>query len=145
MQEQVRGRWRKLNQLVRIAAPAMMLAGLLSVVSLGDLPAGAVSPAQINWTKLSPATSPTARFGATMAYDPATGDMVLFGGYNAGYLADTWTWNGTTWTKLSPATSPTARYGAAMAYDPATGNMVLFGGAGKSGYLADTWTWNGTT
>jgi uncharacterized repeat protein (TIGR01451 family) len=81
-----------------------------------------------------------------MAYDPATGDMVLFGGGgNSGVLNDTWTWNGTTWTQLSPATSPPVRAGASMAYDPATGNMVLFGGLGNSGFLGDTWTWDGTT
>ena len=37
-----------------------------------------------------------------MAYDPATGDMVLFGGYSVtGVLDDTWTWYGTTWTEVS--------------------------------------------
>ena len=97
------------------------------------------------WTELSPTTSPSARQNASMAYDPATGDMVLFGGYAGGYVGDTWTWNGTTWTKLSPATSPSAREAASMAYDPATGNMVLFGGGGGSGLNDDTWTWNGTT
>ena len=35
---------------------------------------------------------------ASMAYDPATGQLVLFGGYDGGFLDDTWTWNGTTWT-----------------------------------------------
>jgi hypothetical protein len=81
-----------------------------------------------------------------MAYDPATGDMVLFGGgSNSGLLNDTWTWDGTTWTQQSPATSPPARYLASMAYDPATGDMVLFGGAGNSGFLNDTWTYGPVT
>jgi hypothetical protein len=54
--------------------------------------------------------SPSARFGATMSYDPATGNMVLYGGdANGVYVGDTWTWNGTTWAELSPATSPPAR------------------------------------
>jgi hypothetical protein len=45
------------------------------------------------WSLQSPATSPPARSGASMAYDAATGQMVLIGGLtNGGYLADTWTY-----------------------------------------------------
>ena len=108
------------------------------------------------WTKQSPATSPPARRGAPMAYDPATGNVVLFGGTGtaAGYLGGTWTWNGTTWTKQSPTTSPPATSGASMAYDPATGNMMLFGvlaacviqsGGAEYNPPGTTWIWNGTT
>ena len=78
--------------------------------------------------------SPSARSGAAMAYDAATGTVVLFGGVkdSGGTLADTWTWDGTTWTQQHPATSPPARYDAAMAYDAATGTVVLFGGGGAA-------------
>jgi hypothetical protein len=41
------------------------------------------------WTKLSPATSPTARYGASMAYDPGTEAMLLFGDGYDGELNDT--------------------------------------------------------
>jgi hypothetical protein len=100
------------------------------------------------WTQLFPATSPSIRYGASMAYDPATGQLVLFGGaHPESTFGDTWTWNGTTWTQLFPATSPSPRFGASMAYDPATGQLVLFGGFVVRGSVpfADTWTWNGTT
>jgi RHS repeat-associated protein len=100
-----------------------------------------------NWTKLTPATSPSARWGARMAYDTATGLTYLFGGYTGsgqGYLNDTWKWDGTTWTKLSPTTSPTARLDVAMAYDAATSTVVLFGGSKSTTYNAETWSWNGT-
>ena len=80
-----------------------------------------------------------------MAYDAATGQVVLFGGTNGSNLGDTWTYNGTTWTQQSPATSPSARSESTMAYDAATGQVVLFGGNNGSGYLNDTWTYNGTT
>ena len=91
-----------------------------------------------------------------MAYDPGTGNMVLFGGRDDSVSAgDTWIWvysatPATAWTQLSPTTSPPARYGASMAYDPGTGNMVLFGGWGGSpdwpgSYLGDTLGFNGTT
>ena len=94
-----------------------------------------------------------------MAYDPAARTMLLFGGFSdrtgsAGYLGDTWIWNGTTWRKLSPSASPPARTGASMAYDAATRTVLLFGGEGKlsrgpdggsDGELSDTWSWSGTT
>ncbi len=100
---------------------------------------------EATWTRVSPATSPPVRDSASMAYDSATGSVVLFGGANGGSdLNDTWTFNGVTWTRLSPSTSPPARAYASMAYDPATGKIVLFGGSGNSGDLSDTWTFDGT-
>ena len=110
------------------------------------------------WTQLDPATSPAARFGASIAYDPALGGLVLFGGesYNGtSYVfdADTWLWNGTTWTQLDPATRPAARYSASLAYDSATSQLILFGGEGGNPTIGangitglnDTWNWTGTT
>jgi hypothetical protein len=93
------------------------------------------------WTRLSPATSPPARWYASMDYDPASGDIVLFGGSaSSGDLSDTWTFDGTAWTQLSPAVSPPARVSASMAYYPVTGDIVLFGGEDNSANLSDTWT-----
>ena len=37
----------------------------------------------VTWTKQSPSTSPPARSNAAMAYDPASGNVVLFGGANS--------------------------------------------------------------
>ena len=98
-----------------------------------------------NWTKLTPATQPSARWGARMAYDIATGLTYLFGGYNGTtYQNDTWKWDGTTWTLLSPTTKPSIRLDGAMAYDAATSTVVLFGGSKPPTYYADTYSWNGT-
>ena len=83
-----------------------------------------------------------------MAYDQATSQLVLFGGFDSKntVLGDPWTWDGTTWTQQTPTTSPPARYYPSLAYDPATSQLVLFGGRGANGgLLGDTWTWNGTT
>ena len=117
------------------------------VPGAGQSAALASSLAVLNWTQQAPATSPPARVGAPMAYDAATGNVVLFGGLgNRSVLGGTWTWDGSTWTKQAPKTSPLARVSASMAYDAATGNVVLFGGEGRSGHiLGGTWTWDGST
>jgi hypothetical protein len=43
------------------------------------------------WARLSPATSPAPRDGASMAYDPGTEALLLFGGGYGQKLNDTWT------------------------------------------------------
>ena len=103
---------------------ASVLMGSLSLATVGALsvaePHASASTPPPTWEQLSPATSPPARYSASMAYDSGTGQLVLFGGTNNysgnGPLNDTWIWNGTMWTQLSPATSPPALYAASMAY-----------------------------
>ena len=98
------------------------------------------------WIQLNPATSPPARRLASMAYDPASNGLVLFGGDSGGGadLNDTWVWQRGDWIEKTPAMSPSPRERAAMAYDAATGQLVLFGG-GSGDSLNDTWLWNGRT
>ena len=107
---------------------------------------------------------PAARAGAAVAYDPATDDVVMFGGTSAAGqpLADTWLWDGSVWSEAAPADSPPARYGAEMAWDPQSQRVVLLGGSGGSGcsigsgssgtvsttggctQLQDAWAWDGS-
>lgn len=98
-----------------------------------------------DWMPLFPSITPPPRVDASMAFDSATGQLILFGGFNStGFLKDTWNWNGINWELLNPDTSPTAREGASMAYDHATGQLILFGGLSKDGYLNETWKWDGS-
>jgi Galactose oxidase, central domain len=99
------------------------------------------------WTRRSPATVPPPRQAASMAYDAAVGNVVLFGGLGlSNLLNDTWMWDGRTWIQQKPAMSPPARMSAGMADDAARGKLVLFGGTDENGLqLNDTWTWDGTT
>jgi adhesin/invasin len=99
-------------------------------------------------------TTPPARYGAAMAYDPALGELVLFGGTSGtpgGAMNDTWAWNGTAWHQLTvTGSTPSARFGATMSYDPALGELVLFGGtvedaSGTISMDGDTWTFDGTS
>jgi len=103
------------------------------------------------WTELTPidpADSPSARSGHTLAFDDASGQLVLFGGYDlTDRFADTWVWNETRWvevTPLDPDDSPLARDYGAMAYDELRGRIVLFGGRFDPGFYQDTWEWDGS-
>jgi hypothetical protein len=122
---------------------------ILAVLVLGWAPAvEATTTAPVTWTQLKPATIPGGREDAVMAGDPATKQLVLFGGSEPTkgvFLDDTWNWTGTTWSQLSPATSPPGRAGGVLAYDIATSQLITFGGRGSTGMLGDTWTWTGTT
>jgi hypothetical protein len=117
---------------------AVVTAALAACGVVGAFPSVALagSAAVPTWTRQHPATSPPAQSSAAMAYDAATGTVVLFGS------GETWTWDGTTWTRQHPATSPAARADAGIASDAATGNVVMFGGSRGGGVvIGDTWTW----
>lgn len=80
-----------------------------------------------------------------MAYDVATGRLVLFGGQGAGnvLLDDTWTWDGTTWSPIATSTPPPARAMHAMV-TRSTGVQVLGGGDVSGPALLDSWLLQGT-
>jgi len=96
-----------------------------------------------NWAELHPVHSPLARAEASIAYDPATHQVVLFGGV-AGmccgkppYLNQTWTWDGRNWSELHALSSPPP------SMDPlqrrSGGGIMLFGGRlVKTGALVRT-------
>jgi hypothetical protein len=131
----------------RAAALALLLG--LGILLSCALPAAslALTPTP-RWAEQSTAQSPSDRWGSSMAFDPGTGQMVLFGGVEQGGTRsdETFTYNGTSWTTQSTAQSPSGRSGASMAYDPATGQMVLFGGQESGGGASgETFTYDGTT
>jgi hypothetical protein len=83
------------------------------------------------WSQLHPGTSPSAREGAVMSYEPTTRKLVLFGGMQrrprADSLAfhDTWTFDGTTWTEEHPQHVPPWNSGTAMGFDPKSQSVLL--------------------
>lgn len=115
------------------------------------------------WTNLTndSAPHPSARFGASMAYEPADQYVVLYGGAVDGtstangscspvqcpHLNDTWKFVGGTWTNItasaSPNGTPPGRWEASMTNDSADGYDLIFGGQ-ANGYKALNATGNYT-
>ena len=62
-----------------------------------------------------PSTSPTPRYGETLAYSPAIDELVLLGGQTTGgYDNSTWVWNsaGTNWAQLGVVDEPLGTHDA---------------------------------
>lgn len=106
-----------------------------------------------DWTRQAPVNKPSARANHAMTYDAAREDVVLFGGRSAsgdraGYLKDTWIWDGKDWTPGAGSTALIGRIDHAMAYDARRERVVLLGGhsdgASGAAVITDPWTWDGT-
>jgi N-acetylneuraminic acid mutarotase len=99
------------------------------------------------WTNLHPTGSvPAKRAGHSMAYDPVSKRMILFGGWN-GTTAydDTWAYDpaANTWANLRPEGSrPDARDSQCLSYDPDSKKMILFGGWSATAEFQDTWAYD---
>jgi hypothetical protein len=95
-------------------------------------------------------TLPAARFHASVAYDPTTHSMILFGGNNCSktYFNDVWVLSnadgigGTpTWKQLSPSgAAPAAREGQSAIYDSVNNIMTIYGGDANNVQDSDIWT-----
>jgi hypothetical protein len=133
------GGWSSRTRLAGVLAAALALVG-------GGVPAAQAAVGRA----LVSGSQPPGRAWPSLAYDPALGELVLFGGDNGrAVYGGTWVDQDGAWVKETPAQSPTPRTGAALVYDAATGQLLLFGGSSKigtaGGYFGDTWVWDGST
>ena len=87
------------------------------------------------WTQLAPTGGlPSARGGSGSAFDPATNQMILFGGEDSqgADLNDVWSLSlgaPPQWSQLTPLGSrPAGRVGSSTAYDSANARLIMFGG-----------------
>jgi tetratricopeptide (TPR) repeat protein len=88
---------------------------------------------------------PGGRLGNGLAYDSARGVMVMFGGWTvaAGYMNDTWEYDGCRWKNITTAHSPSPRRpDYSFAYDSSRGVIVTFGGQDDD-TLGETWEYDG--
>jgi len=98
------------------------------------------------WTEVTPPagpdSSPTPRFGHAMVYDPIRHRIVLFGGIDGPYRADTWEWDGAQWIPVA-TTSASERAYHGMAYDIVGARTILLDGFhNQSGAIDDMWEWD---
>jgi hypothetical protein len=102
-----------------------------------------------SWTQLNcfrRGACPTLRYSATMAYDPAAGRHVLFGGQHNDLLGDTWSFSTSTmkWTNHGGGGAPAPRSWSAATFVPVVGRVVLFGGFDMYvGVFNDMYFWDG--
>lgn len=104
------------------------------------------------WRLVDGGPFPPARYQSSLAYDNATGMVLMFGGtlYQGSYFypTDTWGWDGTSWQQLA-VQGPRGRTECSLTLDPARGVVVLHGGVyrdenvNRDVYLNDTWEWDG--
>ncbi|MBO0694644.1 MAG: hypothetical protein J2P56_00935 [Verrucomicrobia bacterium] len=131
---------------IRYLSPAPILL-ICSCISIAFVAAAEAAQFGLpDWIQLSPTNSPPARSYLAMTYDPVSGKIIAFGGFDGTeYLNDTWSFDGTSWTQIATQSAPPPRSAAQMTYDSATQKVVLFGGYNGTDYLGDTWLWDGST
>lgn len=137
---------RSSSLLIGVVAVAAVAGLAISTTQKPPAPVPAPSPTPSAVPTPIPA-SPVAGTGFSIADDPASAQIVLFGGVDND--ANTWIWAGGRWTLADPSLSPPGRIDAAEAYDPSTQQVLLFGGRHNpftnGATLNDTWAWNGAS
>lgn len=101
----------------------------------------------VDWALAATSGSPPAVANASLAYDPSTQRIVLFGGDRGTESDETWSLQAGQWSRLAVARIPTARQAGHLVYDPTRQSLVLIGGLvvsdGNIRYISDTWELRG--
>jgi uncharacterized repeat protein (TIGR02543 family) len=87
------------------------------------------------WGPVPSATLPSARVGASVAWDPVRHRVLMFGGFAGGqYFSDVWQFTvAEGWTQIATAGSaPSPRDAAGLIYDPVRDRMLVVAGNSNS-------------
>lgn len=80
-----------------------------------------------------------ARDHHAMVYDLEAKNTILFGGYNQGYLGDTWSWDGEKW-ELKATDGPSRAGKPGLMFNDSEKSIILFGGGSNENmHLMDFW------
>jgi hypothetical protein len=99
-----------------------------------------------DWVEATGASSPSPRYGAAVAYNPADNRVHMFGGVNekVEFVAEHFVWDGAKWSKVEGGRVPPARQNARLGWDPTLQQFVLYGGFGGY-YFSDLWILEGSS
>jgi len=129
-----------------IAIFVLIACAFTSVVGLSvnlQRPDSRPSPLANDWTNMVPGPpTPSARWSHTLAYDDYHDLVIMFGGFDTGYNAETWSYNfnGNSWSNLIPSGGMPGRMDHAMVWDSADHRIIVFGGISAStGMNSETW------
>ena len=97
-------------------------------------------------------TTPSARYGAKMIFDPVAKRGILFGGrtdrlFGLKYFDDLWAFDPQSqhWEEIETELRPAGRISPGMVYDPANHQIIVFGGGTKEDRAGDTWVYDVAT
>jgi hypothetical protein len=98
---------------------------------------------QWGWQQLHPEHSPPSRLGASLGIDPATGDLIAYGGFRIPKdpMTNTWRWTGTDWV-LEMAATDELRLPVAGLVVADRHSLWLLASAPYSNQL-EVWRWSG--
>jgi hypothetical protein len=83
------------------------------------------------WSEIATPTGPSARFGASMVWDPVSDEFLMVGGCSFSCTMDAWAFSPSSqsWSAISETgTVPPARAGASFGWDPGAHQAILYGG-----------------
>lgn len=91
------------------------------------------------WRKIGIA-QPANVFDSEMVFDPITGAILRFGGWNGETrIGELWKFPENGWTRIDSRRGPSPRNHTAMVYDPVNRRVVLFGGHDGNKVFGDLW------
>jgi hypothetical protein len=96
---------------------------------------------QRTWVTAQVTSSPGKLWGPMLAYQAATGKVVLYGGRASSttFFSHTWVYDGTGWQELCDPCPPGPRTGHGLVADVKRGVVVLFGGKDTTTSYNEIW------
>jgi PKD repeat protein len=96
------------------------------------------------WVPLTPSIAPSSTVYGGMAYDAASEDLILFGGYTeaSGYSSQTWEFYSGQWWTTQTSSSPPPRDSFQITYVPSLSGVLLLDGWNGAAELNDTWLYS---